>query len=322
MRIWILVTAAIALPCAASAQESLKRLDIPSLSPPAGEWTVKYSASAEQAFTDGFDELDDLDVLDSQDEGEYGFGVKVTGAFPRYAEISFSPTLVVSPRLFDNEEEENSSLSLRVRLQRKINVTRAEVYGEGPAAGTVRDDQDQILPFLSYKFGRNYSDIFGGDTTDGHEVAFGAAYANVLGYLCKSGEMSATGCTGDAGTQYTVTFSYSAFNSENDAKDRQGPKIEFEWNRPVTNFWSLWVEASAERRSFDNLLSDDGARGADAGHYSVAGGVDLSGWLHNRVQGSANVSLKLGVRWIRTEANRADIDRNEFAIVPTISWLR
>lgn len=313
MRIWLAI-ALLALPSAAWGQEAMQRLDEPTQSPAPGQWTVKYSASAEQAFKYDADTDQDLDLFDSQDEGEYTVGMKLTGAFPRYADISFAPAIVVNPYLFDEQDEE-SSWSLRVRLERKVNITAAEVNG-GPRA-----DQDNILPFATYKFGQAYKGVFEREAKDSQEVGVGVAFANVLAYLCKDGETD-PGCTGDAGTQYTVTLSYSTFDFEDDTKDREGPKVQVEWSRPITNFYGVWLDASAERRTFDSVLSDDGSGAADAGHYSVATGIDLSGWLHSRVRGSDHVSLQLGARWVRTDANRDDIDRNEFAFVPTISWKR
>lgn len=304
----------LAAPSAAWAQEAVRKLDEPTISPPFGEWTVKWSASAEQAFT--FDRTEvNLDLIDAQDEGEYTVGSTLKGSFSRFAEISFSPVVTVNPYLFDDQDE-TSAWSFRARLQRKIEITDAEVRDQR------RADQDNIIPFVSYKIGRSFTQLFGGDATDSREFTIGSSYANILGYLCKPEEAPRTGCTGGAGTQYKVTLSYSTLDSDNDDKDRRGPRLAVEWSRPIMATAALFVDASVDGRSYETLLADNGSETAEATQVALAVGVDVSRWARRQFRLSDNVEVKMAARWIMVEADREDLDRDEFSLVPTVSWVR
>ncbi len=293
-------------------QEARKLLDKPTPSPPPWTWGApQWSAAGEQTFKIDYDEDTDLDFADAADEGEYSVGAKFTLSGPRYFDIAFSPLAVANPYLFDNQEE-TGSWSFGTRLQRKIDLT------EVAHNGARRELQDNLLPFLSYKFGQEFE---GDASNDTQEAIAGVAFTDVRGYLCEYTEAPrlGPGCSGGGGTQYTLTLSYSATYSGDPDDERQGPRIQFEWTKPVTTYYGLWLDASIERRTYDSFKSDAGTEDADAGRYAIAAGIDFSGWAQ-RFGASPDLTLKLGVRWVGVDANRESLDRDEFAIIPSLSW--
>jgi hypothetical protein len=314
MRFWI-VLSLLALPATAFSQEAVRKLDKPALSPQYGDWTVKWSVSSDQSFAIDRDQFLKIDRDDIQDEGEYTAGARITGSFPRIAEISFSPLITVNPHFFDSQDE-SSAWSLKVNLQRKIETTNAMLRNER------RREQDNIIPFVSYRYGQSFDGVFEHRSANDHEVVAGTSYTNVLGYLCAADETPRERCTGEAGTQYKITASYSQIDSSNDDRDRSGPKLALEWQRPFLATSGLFVNASAERRFYEELRSTDGTEDAEADQYSVAIGVDLSRWARRTFSLPDQVDFKISARWIGADSNNTTLERDELAIVPSLSWSR
>lgn len=315
-KLLVIAIATLALPTTVSAQEALKRLDEPAVSADSGVWAVKWSASAEQTFQLDYDFARDLDLMEVQDEGEYALGVEFSRSFPRIAELAVTPLITVNPHLFDDQDEA-SAWSVRTRLQRKIELTDAKVEGDR------RPKQDEFVPFVEYTYGQNYSEIFGGSQTASQSVTAGVTFVDVIGYLCRNQETAnARNCSGPPGTQYKVTLSYTFFNSEDDTRDRAGPRLATELKWPFLASSSLWLDGAIEHRSYDSLLSDAGAEEASATHVSVTFGLDVSPWARRTFGLSDDAEFGIGARWVAVDGDRADLDRHEFLIVPTLSWKR
>jgi len=302
------VLAAIAmvlLPTAAFGQEAARKLDRPVPSPVPGAWTVEWAASAEQAFTIDGDKAADLDRTDIQDEGEYSIGATFTGAFPRYADIAFTPLLTLSPNIFDKDEEEGA-WSFQTKISRKL-----------PLQQDIKVP-DTFLPFISYKIGEAYPEFSTQDRSDDQTITAGMKLTNVIGIL-----------NGEKGTYYDLTLSYSEINASDDDKDRRGPKLSFEWARPYALEWRpsywralpLYVEASVEQRRYDTLQADGGGV-AEADRYSIAAGLNLTRWARADLGFPDGTQLKVGFRYVSVDANRTELDREEWSFVPAITWER
>ncbi len=311
LRILTLV-AALALPATAWGQDAADKLDRLRPSPDPGRWIVKWAASGEQAFQVDRDQIVDLDRRDIQDEGEYTFGASFTGAFPRYADFSLSPLVTVNPYLFD-EQDETSAWSIRARIQRKITIPQDQDLV------AARESHGAILPYVSYQYGRSFTGIFDDRQSDDQQFAFGAAFTNVFcaGVNAQTGE-----CAGEPGSEYTVTVSWSELDSSDNENDRRGPKLRVEWQGPAFAGVALWVDASAESRIYSSLLADGGGRVAEAERYTLAAGFDVTDWARRTLGVSEEIEVRIGARWVTVEANRAALERDDFAIVPTISWAR
>jgi len=317
MRKLLLISlATIAFPTTLSAQEALKRLDEPSISAESGVWDVEWSASAEQTFQLDYDSARDLDLMEVQDEGEYALGVEFSLSLPRVAELAVTPLITVNPHLFDDQDEA-SAWSVRTRLQRKIELTDAKVEGDR------RPKQDELVPFVEYTYGQNYAEVFSGSQTASQSVSAGVTFVDVIGYLCRNRETAKErNCTGDPGTQYKVTLSYTLFDSEDDTEDRSGPKLAAELKWPFLASSSLWLDGAIEYRSYDSLLSDAGSEEATATHVTMTFGLDVSPWARRTLGLSDDAEFGIGARWVTVDGDRADLDRHEFLIVPTLSWKR
>lgn len=301
----LILLAGLALPSAAWGQEAVDKLNRPKPSPQPGEWTVQWAASAEPAFQIDRDQIGDLDPRDVQDEGEYTAGATLKTSFPRLVEISFTPSVTINPNWFD-EQDETSGWSFAAQVRRRIELP------QGP--GSARQRPPAVLPFAKYKIGQSFDGIFDGRETDDRTFALGATLANVL--------CVAVGCDDDPARKNELTVSYSELDSSDDDKDARGPSAEAEWSRPAFGDTAVWLKASADFRTYDSLAADGGGRSAESTRYSVALGLDVSGWARRNLRAPEAVDVRLGLRWVRVEANRADLEREDFAFIPTISWER
>lgn len=293
----------LALPSAAWGQEAVDKLNRPEASPEPGQWIVQWAASAEPAFQIDRDQVADLDPRDVQDEGEYTVGATLKTSFPRLVELSFAPSVTISPHWFD-EQDETSGWSVTAQVRRKI---------EFPHGSEAARRGLSVLPFANYKLGESFDGVFAGEETDDRTFAVGATWANVL--------CAAVGCVDDPALTDAFTISYSELDSSDDDKDARGPTLEVAWDRPAFSDTVVWLKASADFRTYDSLSADSGGAAAAAERYSVAVGLDVSGWAR-RLGVSEKAEVRIGVRWVRVDANRADLEREDFALIPTISWKR
>lgn len=300
----LILLAGLALPSAAWSQEAVDKLNRPEPSPQPGRWTVQWAASAEPAFQIDRGQIGDLDPRDVQDEGEYTLAATLKTSFPRLVEVSFAPSVTITPNWFD-EQDETSGWSLTAQVRRRIELP------QGP--GSARRRPPAVLPFATYKIGQSFDGIFDGPETEDRTFAVGATLANVL--------CAAVGCVDDPARKSELTVSYSELDSSNADKDARGPTVEAEWSRPAFGDTAVWLKASADFRTYDSL-SADGGGSAESTRYSLAAGLDVSGWARRDLGAPKEVEVRIGVRWVRVEANRLDLEREDFAFIPTISWKR
>lgn len=303
-RLLILLTG-LALPSAAWGQEAVDKLNRPEVSPLPGQWTVQWAASAEPAFQIDRDQIGDLDPRDVQDEGEYTLAATLKTTFPRLVEVSFAPSVTINPNWFD-EQDETSGWSLTAQVRRRIELP--------PGPGSARQRPPAVLPFAKYRIGQSFDGIFDGPETDDRTFTVGATLANVL--------CAAVRCDDDPARKNELTASYSELDSSNNDKDARGPTVEAAWSRPAFGDTAVWLNASADFRTYDSLSDDSGGGSAESTRYSVAAGLDVSGWARRNLSAPEQVEVKIGLRWVRVEANRADLEREDFAFIPTISWKR
>lgn len=298
------------LPSTAWGQDAADKLNRPTPSPQADPWSVQWAASVEQAFQVDRDQLVDLDSSDIQDEGEYAVGAAFKADFPRYAAFSLSPLVAINPYLFD-EQDEASAWSITARVQRKF------VLPQGRTLAGESEAHSGILPYASYRYGQSFEGVFDVGKADDQELALGAVFTGVL---C-AGAKSLTGeCGGGTHSEYTVTVSYLELDSSDDDDDRHGPKVDIKWEMPAFSGTAVWIDASADFRTFDSLPADSGSRVAEAERYVLGAGLDVSGWARRTLGVPTDVDVKIGARWVRVLANRAALERDEFAIVPTLAW--
>lgn len=301
----LLLLAGLCAPSAAWGQEAVDKLNRPEPSPEPGVWTVKWAVSAEPAFQIDRDKVADLDPRDVRDEGEYTMGATLKTSFPRLVEVSFAPSVTVNPHWFD-EQDETSGWTLTAQVRRRIELRQ----GAGPEgrAGAA------VLPFANYTVGRSFDGIFDGQDTDDRTFAIGATLANLL--------CAAAGCADDPARTDRITVSYAELDSSDDDGDARGPTVEGEWKRPVFGDTALWLKASAEFRTYDSLLADSGGGAAEAERYAVAVGLDVSAWARRTLRAPEKAEVRIGLRWVRVDANRGELEREDFAFIPTISWER
>lgn len=310
----ILMAAALAVvPTHLSAQEALKRVDSASVAGGGGAWSTDWSASAEPTFAIEYDDARSLDLTEVQDEGEYALAVKVSGPLADLATLSFTPRVTLNPHLFDDGDE-TSAWSIRSRLARTVQLTDAEV------GGVRRAKQDELIPFVEHSYGRNYADLFRGTGTASQSYTGGITFVDVLAYLCARGESADDrNCRGGPSFVYKVTLSYTQFDSDNDDKDRAGPKLSAELRWPFLSTSSLWLDGAYEQRDFDSLLNDSGTDQARSTHLNVTLGIDLSPWARRTFSLGEKADFGIGVRWVNVEADRGDLERNDLLLVPTFS---
>lgn len=298
----LILLAGLALPSTAWGQEAVDKLNQPEPSPDPGEWTVKWAASAEPAFQIDRDRIRDLDPRDVQDEGEYTLAATLASSFPRLVEVSFSPSVTINPNWFD-EQDETSGWSLTAQVRRKIELPQG--------AGSARQGPLAVLPFARYKFGQSFDGILAGEETDDRTFAVGATLANIV--------CVAVGCA-DPALANELTVSYSELDSSDDDNDARGPTVAIDWSHPAFADTAVWINASADFRTYESLSADSGGGAAEAERYSVAVGLDVSRWARPRLRASDEVEVRIGLRWVRIDANRAELEREDFAFIPTISW--
>lgn len=310
----ILIAAALAaVPTHLSAQEALKRVDNASVAGGGGAWSVDWSASAEPTLAIDYDAVRSLDLTEVQDEGEYALAAKLSGPLAGLATLSFTPRITRNPHLFDDGDEA-SAWSIRSRLARTVELTDAEV------GGVRRPKQDELIPFIEHSYGRNYADVFRGSGTASQSYTGGITLVDVLAYLCARGESpDDRNCRGGPSFVYKVTLSYTQFDSDNDDKDREGPKLSAELRWPILSTSSLWLDGAYEQRDFDSLLNDAGTDLARSTHVNVTLGIDLSRWARRTFSLGDKAEFGIGVRWVNVEADRSDLERNDLLLVPTFS---
>lgn len=302
----LFLLAGVALPSTAWGQEAVDKLNRPAPSPRPGEWIVEWSASAEPAFQIARDQIGQMDPRDLQDEGEYALAASFKGSFPRLVEVSFAPSVTINPNWFDDEEDEASGWSLTARARRKTELPRGD--------GSAPRRPPMLLPFATYTYGQSFDGLFDERDTDDRTFTIGATWANVL--------CAAVGCADDPARKNELTVSYAELDSSDDDNDARGPTVQIEWGRPAFGDTDVWLKASADVRSYDSLMADSGGGAAESARYTVAVGLDVSGWARRRLRAPKEVEVGIALRWVTVEANRADLEREDFALVPTVSWKR
>ncbi|MDI6623089.1 MAG: hypothetical protein QME55_00025 [Brevundimonas sp.] len=301
----LILLAGLSLPSAAWGQEAVDKLNRPDPSPTQDRWTVEWAASAEPGFLIDGDRIAQLDPRDVQDEGEYTFAATLKSEFPRLVRVSLSPSATINPNWFDGQDG-TSGWSVEAQVRRKF---------EFPAgAGVSRRPHRAVLPFATYEYGQSFEGIFDGPETADRTVTLGVTFAN---FVCVA---AAAGCVGGPEQEYGITVRYSELDSSNDDNDARGPTVEVDWTRPAFGDTAVWIKASADFRTYDSLSADSGGGLAEAARYSVAMGLDVSGWARRNLRAPDGVEVKIGLRWVRVEADRSDLEREDFAVTPTVSW--